>query len=103
MKVADLAGRELDVAGVHVTLAVRPHKHVQGALIVAAVKDDGADLGTLSVSVWGTTLGEEELLAKTSPQNQAIIAAARATGWFEPTGETVNLGFCLAEVWRVLG
>ena len=102
MRLADLAGRELDVEGARVTLDVRPHKHIPGAVVVAAMKDDGGELGTISVSAWAISLADDELLAKTSPQNEALITAARATGWFEVTERTLPLGFCLAEVWRLV-
>lgn len=100
MTLLDLSGRTLTVGGELLELAVGTH--LMTRQIEIAVSFEGAPRGTITVPVHGVDdLADGEILAKTSPQNALLIDAARATGWFETTGRRVDLGFCVAEVWRL--
>jgi len=80
-------------------------RYGNGALAVELVAEDGEPIAKLSVNLpqFADELGEGEFFAKIWSDNEAIAAAALASGFFEDTGRRVPTGFVEAQVWRFVG
>lgn len=63
---------------------------------------DGEPFGTLTVNIPEASVLSGEIIVKTWSENEAMAAAALASGLFRDTGRRIHTGFVQAQVWEVL-
>lgn len=62
----------------------------------------GEPYGKLTVNLSDIKLKDTEICVKGWAENEKLIEAARATGYFKDTGRRIKTGFVEAEVWEVI-
>jgi len=106
LKVADLNNRSLAMGDGQITLVVARHRSLDCQVVEGfregSRESSSSSVGTLSVAVHELVLAPDEICIKTHPATAELVKAALATDWFEPTDRRVELGFCIAEVWRLV-
>jgi len=58
--------------------------------------------GMLTCNLPGVPLEDNEVIIKNWSENEDIVKAALASGYFEDTGMRIHTGFVQAQIWRVL-
>lgn len=71
------------------------------AIKITTIQTD-EPMATLTVCQPGTKLAEDELLVKGWIENEPVIEACRKLNEFVDTGRRVSVGYCLAEVWKLV-
>lgn len=84
--------------GEEVFVKIKEYENGRKAVLIESA--ERFPLATLSVNLPNEKLGDGEFFVKTWSENEAIAAAAKASGLFFDTGRTVQTGFVTAPVWR---
>ncbi len=83
-------------------LRVVKGKYATGLTAIFIEKMGGAPEAKLSTCVSDVSLPEDHFLAKTWGENERISVAAMSSGLFEDTGARFEIGYCVAEVWKIV-